>query len=113
MVFHGVGPLGCIPSQRVKSRGGQCLKRVNEWIMEFNSRVQKLIHTLNHRLPNAKLTFADTYPLVLDLINNPTVYGNSAPPNDEDGEDDIISYFTSVSLSVLQVLRFRILRVAM
>ncbi|KAF7831107.1 GDSL esterase/lipase [Senna tora] len=75
MVFHGVGPLGCIPSQRVKSKKGQCLKRVNEWIMDFNSRVQKLIHTLNHRLPNAKLIFADTYPLVLDLINNPSTYG--------------------------------------
>ncbi|XP_057725654.1 GDSL esterase/lipase At5g37690 isoform X1 [Arachis stenosperma] len=75
MVFHGVGPLGCIPSQRVKSRKGQCLKRVNEWILEFNSKVQKLLNTLNHRLPNSKLIFADTYPLVLDLINNPTTYG--------------------------------------
>ncbi|MED6115992.1 hypothetical protein PIB30_095931 [Stylosanthes scabra] len=76
MVFHGVGPLGCIPSQRVKSKTGQCLKRVNEWILEFNSKVQRLLNTLNHRLPNSKLIFADTYPLVLDLINNPTTYGN-------------------------------------
>ncbi|XP_028800514.1 GDSL esterase/lipase At5g37690 [Neltuma alba] len=75
IVFHGLGPLGCIPSQRVKSRNGQCLKRVNEWVSEFNSRVQNLIHTLNRRLPSAKLAFADTYPLVLDLINNPTTYG--------------------------------------
>ncbi|XP_054799493.1 GDSL esterase/lipase At5g37690 isoform X2 [Prosopis cineraria] len=75
IVFHGLGPLGCIPSQRVKSRRGQCLKRVNDWVMEFNSRVQNLIHTLNHRLPSAKLAFADTYPLVLDLINNPSAYG--------------------------------------
>ncbi|RDX85250.1 GDSL esterase/lipase, partial [Mucuna pruriens] len=75
MVFHGLGPLGCIPSQRVKSRRGQCLKRVNEWILQFNSNVQKLINTLNHRLPNAKLIFADTYPLVLDLIDNPSTYG--------------------------------------
>ncbi|MED6115991.1 hypothetical protein PIB30_095931 [Stylosanthes scabra] len=75
MVFHGVGPLGCIPSQRVKSKTGQCLKRVNEWILEFNSKVQRLLNTLNHRLPNSKLIFADTYPLVLDLINNPTTYG--------------------------------------
>ncbi|KAK7300684.1 hypothetical protein RJT34_11532 [Clitoria ternatea] len=75
MVFHGLGPLGCIPSQRVKSKRGQCLKRVNEWILQFNSNVQKLINTLNHRLPNATLTFADTYPLVLDLISNPSTYG--------------------------------------
>ncbi|KAG4955156.1 hypothetical protein JHK87_040750 [Glycine soja] len=75
IVFHGLGPLGCIPSQRVKSKRRQCLTRVNEWILQFNSNVQKLIIILNHRLPNAKFIFADTYPLVLDLINNPSTYG--------------------------------------
>jgi hypothetical protein len=75
MAFHGLGPLGCIPSQRVKSKTGLCLKRVNEWVLEFNSGVKKLIATLNHRLPNAKFTFADTYGDVLDLIDNPTAYG--------------------------------------
>ncbi|QCE01172.1 zeta-carotene desaturase [Vigna unguiculata] len=70
-----LGPLGCIPSQRVKSKSGQCLKRVNEWILQYNSNVQKLITRLNHRLPNAKFIFADTYPSVLDLINNPSTYG--------------------------------------
>ncbi|MBA0553464.1 hypothetical protein Golob_012645 [Gossypium lobatum] len=75
ILFHGLGPLGCIPSQRVKSKTGQCLKRVNEWMMEFNSKVQKLINSLNKRLPNAQMMFADTYPAVLDLIENPTAYG--------------------------------------
>ncbi|KAJ9147262.1 hypothetical protein P3X46_029439 [Hevea brasiliensis] len=74
-VFHGLGPLGCIPSQRVKSKKGICLKRVNEWALEFNSRAQKLLNTLNQRLPSAKFLFADTYGDVLDLINNPTAYG--------------------------------------
>ncbi|KAF2300507.1 hypothetical protein GH714_013867 [Hevea brasiliensis] len=76
-VFHGLGPLGCIPSQRVKSKKGICLKRVNEWALEFNSRAQKLLNTLNQRLPSAKFLFADTYGDVLDLINNPTAYGES------------------------------------
>ncbi|KAF3445198.1 hypothetical protein FNV43_RR14892 [Rhamnella rubrinervis] len=75
MVINGVGPLGCIPSQRVKSRKGQCLKRVNEWIVEFNSRLQKLVSSLNAGLPNAALSFAHTYPAVLDLITNPTAHG--------------------------------------
>lgn len=75
MVFHGLGPLGCIPSQRVKSKRGQCLTQVNEWVLYFNSRVQKLITTLNRNLPGAKLAFADTYQAVLDLINKPTTYG--------------------------------------
>ncbi|KAJ6738534.1 GDSL-LIKE LIPASE/ACYLHYDROLASE-RELATED [Salix koriyanagi] len=75
VAFHGLGPLGCIPSQRVKSKTGKCLKRVNEWVLEFNSEVKKLIATLNHRFPNAKFAFADTYGDVLDLIDNPTAYG--------------------------------------
>lgn len=75
VVVNGLGPLGCIPSQRVKSRNGQCLKRVNEWVVEFNSKLQKLISSLNSRLPNAALVFADTYPAVFQLIANPTAYG--------------------------------------
>ncbi|GLT28801.1 hypothetical protein SLA2020_037070 [Shorea laevis] len=75
VVYNGLGPLGCIPSQRVKSRKGQCLKRVNEWVLEFNSKVQNLVTSLNKRFPNAKFMFADTYPDVLDLIDNPTAYG--------------------------------------
>ncbi|CAM8949229.1 unnamed protein product [Rhodiola kirilowii] len=75
MVFHGLGPLGCIPSQRVKSKTGQCLYYVNNWIMIFNSRVKILTSKLNLLLPRAQLTFADTYPAVYDLISNPTAYG--------------------------------------
>ncbi|KAH7533786.1 hypothetical protein FEM48_Zijuj04G0168800 [Ziziphus jujuba var. spinosa] len=75
MVIHGVGPLGCIPSQRVKSKKGQCLKRVNQWVLEFNSKVQKLISSLNKKLPKSSILFADSYPAVYDLITNPTEYG--------------------------------------
>ncbi|KAK7842620.1 gdsl esterase/lipase [Quercus suber] len=75
MVFHGLGPLGCIPSQRVKSKKGECLERVNQWVLDFNSSVQKLFASLSQRLPNAQLIFADTYPAILDLIDNPSKYG--------------------------------------
>ncbi|MCD7451684.1 hypothetical protein HAX54_013005, partial [Datura stramonium] len=75
MVFHGLGPLGCIPSQRVKSTEGMCLEQVNLWVQEFNSKVKNLIDDLNKHLQYAQITFADTYPIVLDLIENPTAYG--------------------------------------
>ncbi|KAI3451291.1 hypothetical protein Pfo_007956 [Paulownia fortunei] len=75
MVFHGLGPLGCIPSQRAKSSRGQCLGQVNLWVQQFNSKVQKLIATLNSHLPSSQLIFADTYQAVLDLIENPSAYG--------------------------------------
>ncbi|XP_019177163.1 PREDICTED: GDSL esterase/lipase At5g37690-like [Ipomoea nil] len=75
VIFHGLGPLGCIPSQRVKSRNRECLKQVNLWVQNFNSRVQHLLGDLNKRLPHAQMTFADTYKDVLDLIENPSTYG--------------------------------------
>ncbi|KAK4602402.1 hypothetical protein RGQ29_011452 [Quercus rubra] len=75
MVFHGLGPLGCIPSQRVKSKKGECLERINQWVLDFNSSVQKLLASLSQQLPNAKPIFADTYPAILDLIDNPSKYG--------------------------------------
>ncbi|XP_058108248.1 GDSL esterase/lipase At5g37690 [Magnolia sinica] len=73
--FNGLAPLGCIPSQRVKSKKGVCLKRVNQWALEFNARVRRLLLSLNYKLPGAHLTFADTYAVVMDLIDNPTANG--------------------------------------
>ncbi|KAG9445011.1 hypothetical protein H6P81_016351 [Aristolochia fimbriata] len=75
MIFHGLGPLGCIPSQRAKSKTGGCLTRVNEWVKVFNSSVRKLLRSLNGKLPGAGFTFADTFGPVLDLILRPTSYG--------------------------------------
>ncbi|KAK9741282.1 hypothetical protein RND81_03G094600 [Saponaria officinalis] len=75
VIFHGLGPLGCIPSQRVKSRRGICLNQVNKWVQQFNARVQTISLKLNKVLPNAEFGFADTYNDVLDLINNPQEYG--------------------------------------
>eukprot|EP00268_Persea_americana_P066164 TRINITY_DN8950_c0_g1_i1.p1 TRINITY_DN8950_c0_g1~~TRINITY_DN8950_c0_g1_i1.p1 ORF type:complete len:405 (-),score=61.35 TRINITY_DN8950_c0_g1_i1:197-1411(-) len=75
VVFHGLGPLGCAPSQRVKSKKGECLKRVNDWVMQFNSRVRKLLQSLTSELPDAGLTYADIYTPVMDLIQKPQAYG--------------------------------------
>lgn len=76
MVFHGLGPLGCIPSQRVKSKNGECLHQVNQYVKQFNSRVAKLLVSLNAKLPGAQLSLADSYQIVMDLVVNPKAYGN-------------------------------------
>ncbi|KAL5725725.1 hypothetical protein ACHQM5_008841 [Ranunculus cassubicifolius] len=75
MVINNLGPLGCIPSQRVKSKAGECLRRVNQWVVQFNSQTQKLLTSLNRSLPEANLIYWDTYSPVLDLIRNPNKYG--------------------------------------
>ena len=47
----------------------------DQYLVELNTRTKKLLEDLNKRLPGAKFAFADTYPAVLDLIDNPTRYG--------------------------------------
>ncbi|KAL2897381.1 hypothetical protein RDABS01_039164 [Bienertia sinuspersici] len=75
VIFHGLGPLGCIPSQRVKSRKGICLNQVNRMVQQFNGQVQSLVLQLNKRLTDAQFGFADTYQDVLDLITKPHLFG--------------------------------------
>ncbi|KAF3331531.1 GDSL esterase/lipase [Carex littledalei] len=75
VVFNGIGPLGCIPSQRVKSGNGQCLHRVNQYVKEFNAQVTKLLMALNAALPGAQMILADSYPVVMELIDHPEKYG--------------------------------------
>ncbi|KAL0921581.1 hypothetical protein M5K25_008667 [Dendrobium thyrsiflorum] len=75
VVFHGLGPMGCIPSQRVHSSDGGCLQLLNKWSLQFNSRVRSLMTSLNYQLPGALFSFSDSYNIVLDLIENPQKYG--------------------------------------
>ncbi|KAK8933676.1 GDSL esterase/lipase [Platanthera zijinensis] len=75
VVFDGLGPMGCIPSQRVHSPDGNCLELLNEWAVQFNSRIQSLIAVLNSQLPGARFSFSNSYDIVLDLIQNPQSYG--------------------------------------
>ncbi|XP_021770988.1 GDSL esterase/lipase At5g37690-like [Chenopodium quinoa] len=75
VIFHGLGPLGCIPSQRVKSKQGTCLTQVNKWVQQFNSKVQNLVLSLNQHLNDAQFGFADTYQDVQELITTPQAYG--------------------------------------
>ena len=73
MIFHGLGPLGCIPSQRAKSTTNQCLHEVNEWMLQFNSKIQKMINILNLKLKHVEITFVDTYQDVLVLDSWSTI----------------------------------------
>ncbi|XP_076902801.1 GDSL esterase/lipase At5g37690-like [Bidens hawaiensis] len=75
MIFHALGPLGCMPSQREKSSTNQCLDQVNNWVVQFNSKMKRLINVLNVQLKKVQLTFVDTYEDGLDLVENPSKYG--------------------------------------
>ncbi|KAH7851279.1 hypothetical protein Vadar_009406 [Vaccinium darrowii] len=81
MVF-GLGPMGCIPLQRVLSTSGGCQEKTNKLALSFNAATSKLVSDLSSSLPNATYQFGDAYDVVNDVISNPEKYGfaNSDSP---------------------------------
>ncbi|KAL0384940.1 UNVERIFIED_CONTAM: GDSL esterase/lipase [Sesamum radiatum] len=76
MVF-GLGPMGCIPLQRVLSTSGECQDRTNKLALSFNQAASQLVNELSSSLPNATFRFGDAYDVVNDIISNPNNYGFS------------------------------------
>ncbi|GAV84240.1 LOW QUALITY PROTEIN: Lipase_GDSL domain-containing protein [Cephalotus follicularis] len=81
MVF-GLGPMGCIPLQRVLSTSGNCRDKANQLALSFNKASSNLIDNLSSKLPNASFKFGDAYDVVDNVIKNPYKYGfnNSNSP---------------------------------
>lgn len=75
VAFNGLAPLGCIPSQRVRSTDGKCLSHVNDYALEFNAAAKKLLDGLNAKLPGAQMGLADCYSVVMELIEHPEKNG--------------------------------------
>jgi phospholipase/lecithinase/hemolysin len=80
VVFNGLAPLGCIPSQRVRSTDGKCLAKVNAYAVQFNAAARKLLDGLNAKLPGAQMALADCYSVVMELIDHPEKHGNACSP---------------------------------
>ncbi|KAF6134509.1 hypothetical protein GIB67_028530 [Kingdonia uniflora] len=76
MVF-GLGPMGCIPLQRVLSSSGDCQDRTNKLALGFNKVGNKIVNDLSSNLKNVSFRFGDAYDVVEDVINNPNKYGFS------------------------------------
>ncbi|KAL2935163.1 hypothetical protein RDABS01_018281 [Bienertia sinuspersici] len=81
MVF-GLGPMGCIPLQRVLSTSGNCQDKTNKLAKHFNEATDKMIAELSTELPGVSYRFGDAFDVVNDVISNPYRYGftNSDSP---------------------------------
>lgn len=77
IVFNGMGPLGCIPSQRLQNPKGDnsCVEDVNTWAQKFNVEIKKVLKQHNSQLPGIHISYVDTYNLLMELIQNPNKYG--------------------------------------
>ncbi|XP_027333430.1 GDSL esterase/lipase At1g74460-like [Abrus precatorius] len=82
LVVFGLGPMGCIPLQRVLSTTGNCREKANKLALNFNKAASKLVDDLVKHLPHSRYRFGDAYDVVNDVISNPMKYGfqNSDSP---------------------------------
>ncbi|KAK3440213.1 hypothetical protein EUGRSUZ_B00513 [Eucalyptus grandis] len=82
LMAFGLGPMGCIPLQRVLSTSGGCQDRTNKLALSFNQATSKMLEDVSSKLPNASFRFGDAYDVVNDLISNPVKHGfnNSDSP---------------------------------
>lgn len=76
-LLAGVGPLGCIPSQRASglAPADRCVDQVNQMVGFFNRGVRSLVQQLNTNHPGAIFVYGNTYGAVGDILNNPATYG--------------------------------------
>ncbi|KAF5957646.1 hypothetical protein HYC85_004871 [Camellia sinensis] len=101
LIVFGLGPMGCIPLQRVLSTTGACQDKTNKLALSFNQATSNLVNQLSSKLPNASYRFGDAYDVVNNVITNPHKYGfnNSDSPCCSFGK--IRPALTCVPVSVL------------
>lgn len=75
LTFFGLGPMGCIPLQRILTSSGGCQESTNKLALGFNKAATELLGNLSNTLPNATFRFGDAYDSFQDLIDRPYMYG--------------------------------------
>ncbi|XP_061346637.1 GDSL esterase/lipase At1g74460-like [Gastrolobium bilobum] len=76
LVVFGLGPMGCIPLQRVLSTtGNNCREKANKLALSFNKATSELVDDLVKQLPDSSYLFGDAYDVVYDVISYPIKYG--------------------------------------
>ncbi|KAK9065907.1 hypothetical protein SSX86_015309 [Deinandra increscens subsp. villosa] len=84
-VVMGILPLGCAPrflrsgnGSVSDGRGGDgvvCADDINNFVLEYNSFLEQRIVRLGIKLSDAQLIFCDVYRPMMEIINNPYIYG--------------------------------------
>ncbi|XP_044444607.1 GDSL esterase/lipase At1g74460-like [Triticum aestivum] len=83
VTFFGLGPIGCIPLQRLLQRSSTaCQESTNKLSLSFNKQAGAVIKQLAASLPNATFLFGDVHDYFQDIIDRPYMHGfnNSHAP---------------------------------
>ncbi|KAL5735898.1 hypothetical protein ACOSQ2_030686 [Xanthoceras sorbifolium] len=74
-VLPGLGPVGCMPGQRVTSPTDDCNEESNHWAVKYNEELQLMLQELKSELHGFSYTYLDSYTVLQNIIQNPTPYG--------------------------------------
>ncbi|XP_070040399.1 GDSL esterase/lipase At5g08460-like [Nicotiana tomentosiformis] len=79
VVVMELAPIGCAPYNLwlYHSKNGQCVKTINDMILEFNFVVRYIVAELNEELVGATVIFCDAFEGSIDIIQNHDRYGFS------------------------------------
>ncbi|KAK6938486.1 GDSL lipase/esterase [Dillenia turbinata] len=76
-VLLGIIPLGCIPAVLRSQPTGQCSQIRNHAAQLFNDRLRQLVDIARFQLPGSLFVFVNSYQIIINIINNPSIYGFS------------------------------------
>ncbi|ERN08242.1 hypothetical protein AMTRI_Chr09g17750 [Amborella trichopoda] len=77
-VVVDVGPLGCIPLIRALNlvANGGCSSDANKAVVGYNKKLYQMLQKLNIELgPQAIFVYANSYDIVMDIVQNRSKYG--------------------------------------
>ncbi|XP_048128353.1 GDSL esterase/lipase At4g28780-like [Rhodamnia argentea] len=66
-----VPPIGCCPSQRVRSGTGECLEVLNELAVAFHSQLRAMLKKLSSEHESMKYSLGNAYNMTIDVNVNP------------------------------------------
>ena len=75
MAFIGVGPIGCTPSERVRSKNGDCNIDSNSGSVKLNEGAISLLKEMTAKLGDFSYSFFDTYAAFMEILADPSSNG--------------------------------------
>ncbi|CAK9321824.1 unnamed protein product [Citrullus colocynthis] len=74
-VVGGIGLVGCAPSQRKRSKTGECDEELNNWASTYNSALKSMLQRLKLELKDVSFSYFDVYQVMSSFVRTPSSYG--------------------------------------
>ncbi|KAJ3671841.1 hypothetical protein LUZ60_007920 [Juncus effusus] len=72
----GLGPLGCVPFFRTKTKNGDCLEELNETAKQYNMVAKRTLVQTCLKMPGfVKYSFLDAYGIAKTMMKTPWLFG--------------------------------------